>query len=97
VPQRLAFATLALSIGLAATSGSARADRWDDYGPDRRREHWEHERWERERWERRQAYERQYLQPGYYAPPPVYYPPPRAYYPPPPYAPPGVGLIVPYR
>ena len=97
MPQRLAFATLALSIGLAAMAGTARADRWDDYGPDRRREHWEHERWERERWEHLHAYGRQYPRPGYYAPPPVYYAPPRAYYPPPPYAPPGVGLIVPYR
>jgi len=102
MPQRLAFATLALSIGLAATAVTARAQPSDDYGPDRRREHWEHERreheWrERDRWERREAYERQYSQPGYYAPPPVYYPPPRTYYPPPPYAPPGVGLIAPYR
>ena len=92
MPQRLAFTTLALSIGLAATAGSARADRWDDHGPDRRREHWEHERWER--WH---GYDRRYPQPGFYAPPPVYYPPPRAFYPPPPYAPPGVGLIVPFR
>ncbi len=97
MPQRLAFTTLALSICLAATAGTARAERWDDYGPDRRREHWEHERWERERWERQRAYERQYPRPGYYAPPPVYYAPPRTYYPPPPYAPPGVGLIVPFR
>ena len=97
MPQRLAFATLALSIGLAVTAGTAQADPRDDYGPDRRHEHWEHERWERERWERQHAYEREYPRPGYYAPPPVYYAPPRAYYPPPPYAPPGVGLIVPYR
>ena len=94
--QRLAVAAIALSIGLAAMAGTARAQRWDDYGPDRRRERLEHERWERERWERRQAYERQYSQPGFYAPPPVYYPPPRAYYQPP-YAPPNVGLIAPYR
>ena len=88
-------ATFAFSMGVTTAAGTAWADRWDDYGPDRRREHWEH--WEHERWERRHAYERQYLQPGYYAPPPVYYAPPRAYYPPPPYAPPGVGLIVPFR
>lgn len=96
MPHRLAFTSLALSICLSTTAGTARADRWDDYRPDRR-ERWEHERWERERWERRHAYERQYPRPGYYAPPSVYYAPPRAYYPPPPYAPPGVGLIVPFR
>lgn len=96
--QRLVSVTLILSIALVAAPGPARADRWDDRGPDRR-ERWEHERWERDRWERRQAYERQYPRPGYYAQPPVYYaPPPRGYYPPPaPYAPPGVGLIVPNR
>ena len=86
--RRMVSATFAFSMGLTVTVGTAWADRWDDYGPDRRREHWKHERWER-----RHAYERQYLQPGYYAPPPVYYAPPRAYYPPPP----GVGLIVPFR
>jgi len=102
VLQRLVPVILALSIGLVAMPSPARADRWDERGPDRR-ERWQHERWERDRAERRQAYARQYPRPGFYAPPPVYYAPqPRAYYPaypapPSPYASPGVGLIVLFR
>lgn len=91
MPQRLAFVASGLIVSLTAMPGPARADWRDERRFDR------HERWEHERWEHRPGYGRYYPGPGYYAPPPVYYAPPRAYYPPPPYAPPGVGLIVPYR